>query len=129
MRKKAPPPGARQAWRALRPWRNPALKWFEEDGRVVLHIQRRVNWKTRLLAMFMPIPAERKIVLDQIGTHVWKLLDGKRTAGTIAREVGKEYKLGDREAELSVQQFFKELARRGYVGFTGDETPTGDDTP
>ena len=110
----------RKAWLALRPWRNPALEWFEEEDRVILHIKRQQNWKTKILNLFVPLPEERKIALDAIGTHVWRLLDGKNTVGAIARSVAKEYKLVDREAELSVQQFFRELARRGYVGFSGD---------
>ena len=113
---KAAPP-SRRAWLALRPWRNPALEWFEEDGRVMLHIQRQQSWKTKILNLFLPLPEERTIALDAIGTHVWKMLDGQNSVGTIARSVAKEYKLVEREAELSVQQFFRELARRGYVGF------------
>ncbi len=114
--KTAPP--SRRAWLALCPWRNPALEWFEQDGRVMLHIQRQKSWKTKILNLFLPLPEERTIALDAIGTHVWKMLDGKNSVGAIARSVAKEYKLVEREAELSVQQFFRELARRGYVGFS-----------
>ncbi|HEY0075354.1 MAG TPA: PqqD family protein [Abditibacteriaceae bacterium] len=115
----------RKAWLALRPWRNPSLEWFEEEERVILHIKRQQNWKTKILNLFVPLPEDRKIALDAIGTHVWRLLDGKNTVGTIARSVAKEYKLVEREAELSVQQFFRELARRGYVGFSGESTQPG----
>ncbi len=111
----------RKTWLALRPWRNPALEWFEEEDRVILHIQRPQNWKTKIVNLFVPLPEDRKIALDAIGTHVWRMLDGKNTVSAIARSVAKEYKLVEREAELSVQQFFRELARRGYVGFSGDE--------
>lgn len=111
----------RKAWLALRPWRNPSLEWFEEEDRVILHIKRQQSWKTKILNLFIPLPEERKIALDAIGTHVWRMLDGKNTVGGIARSVAKEYKLVEREAELSVQQFFRELARRGYVGFAGAE--------
>ena len=115
----------RKTWLALRPWRNPELKWFEEENRVILHIQRQQNWKTKIVNLFVPLPEDRKIALDAIGTHVWRMLDGKNTVGAIARSVAKEYKLVEREAELSVQQFFRELARRGYVGFSGAEKASG----
>ncbi len=111
----------RKAWLALCPWRNPALTWFEEEERVILHIQRQQSWKTKIVNLFVPLPAERKIALDAIGTHVWRMLDGKNSVSVIARSVAKEYKLMEREAELSVQQFFRELARRGYVGFSEPE--------
>ena len=84
----------------------------------MLHIQRQKSWKTKILNLFLPLPEERTIALDAIGTHVWKMLDGKNSVGAIARSVAKEYKLVEREAELSVQQFFRELSRRGYVGFS-----------
>lgn len=115
----------RKTWLALRPWRNPSLEWFEEEERVILHIKRQQNWKTKILNLFVPLPEDRKIALDAIGTHVWRLLDGKNTVGVIARSVAKEYKLVEREAELSVQQFFRELSRRGYVGFSGDNATSG----
>ena len=115
------PAPSRRAWLALRPWRNPALEWYEQDGRVILHIKRQQSWKTKILNLFMPLPEERSIALDAIGTHVWRMLDGKNSMGVIAHSVAKEYKLVEREAELSVQQFFKELGRRGYVGFSEGE--------
>jgi len=102
---------------ALRPCRNPALEWFESDGRVVLNVKRENNWKTRLLSIFVPLPDDRKVVLDPIGTDVWQMLDGQTSIGTIAKALAAKYKLTSREAELSVQQFFKELGRRGYVAF------------
>jgi hypothetical protein len=117
--KKAVP--SRQAWLALRPWRNPALEWSEQEGRVLLKITRRQTWKTKILNLFLPLPEERSIALDAIGTHVWKMVDGKTSISAITRSVAKEYKLVEREAELSVQQYFGELARRGYVGFSADE--------
>jgi hypothetical protein len=115
----------RKAWLALRPWRNPALDWFEEENRVILHIKRQQNWKTKIVNLFVPLPEDRKIALDAIGTHVWRMLDGKNSVDVIARSVAKEYKLVEREAELSVQQFFRELARRGYVGFSDAEKSSG----
>ena len=36
---------------------------------------------------------------------------------SFAATLAKEFKLMPREAELSLQQFFKELGRRGYVMF------------
>ena len=102
---------------AVRPVRNPALEWVEEDGQVVLHIKRVNNWKTRLITIFTQVPESRRVVLDPIGTHVWRMLDGQNTFEAIAKSLAKEFKLMPREAELSLQQFFKELGRRGYVMF------------
>jgi hypothetical protein len=102
---------------AVCPVRNPALEWVEEDEQVVLHIKRVNNWKTRLITIFTQVPESRRVVLDPIGTHVWRMLDGQTTFEAIAKSLAKEFKLMPREAELSLQQFFKELGRRGYVMF------------
>lgn len=106
---------------ALRPLRNPDLEWYEEDGHVVLHVKRAVNWKTRLLNIFFPLPSEHRVVLDAIGTDVWQMMDGKTTVGRIAKSLDEKYKLGQLQAELALQHFFKELGRRGYVGFWMEE--------
>ena len=101
----------------LRPLRNPALEWFEQEDRVVLHVKRTYNWKTRLFGIFVPLPNDRHIVLDAIGTDVWRMIDGQSSIAGIARALSEKYKLSQKEAELSVQQFFQDLGRRGYIGF------------
>lgn len=107
----------------LRPVRNPNLEWTEEEDRVVLQIRHfeKKSWKMRLVNLLVPMPDNRRIVLDAIGTDVWRMTDGQNTLGRIAKELAKKYKLSPREAELSLQQFFKELGRRGYVGFLTED--------
>lgn len=114
----------RGEWLAMRPLRNPKLEWHEDkdNGHIVLTIQRVTNWKTRVLGLMVPIPDEKTVVLDKIGTDVWKMLDGKNTVGQIAKALARSYQIEPREAELSLQQFFKELGRRGYVGFWVEDT-------
>jgi hypothetical protein len=102
---------------ALKPVRNPLLEWSEENGQVVLTIRRGKDWKTRVVLIFTQVPEERRVVLDPIGTHVWRMIDGATTFETIARSLAQEFKLVPREAELSLQQFFKELGQRGYIVF------------
>ena len=59
----------------------------------------------------------------QIGTDVWRLIDGTRNIGQIARELAAQHQIEKREAEVSLQQFFKELGRRGYIGFAVESIP------
>ncbi len=108
---------SRRQWLALRPIRNPDLEWMEENGQVVLTIRRTQNWKTRMLNLLVPLPAQHRVVLDRIGSDVWRFSDGEHSVEHIARALAERYKIEVREAELSLQQFFKELGRRGYVGF------------
>ncbi len=114
---------SRRQWLALRPLRNPQLEWRDEDGTVILEIKRVKNWKTQMLNLLIPIPSEHTVELDRIGTDVWRLMDGSRTIGQIARELASEHQIEKREAEVSLQQFFKELGRRGYIGFAVESIP------
>ncbi|HVF10402.1 MAG TPA: PqqD family protein [Abditibacteriaceae bacterium] len=121
--RKRDPANARREFLALRPRRNPILEWLEEEGHVVLHVKLNHTWKTRLLNIFFQVPRERRVVLDAIGSDVWQMLDGQNTIGHIAKAVAGKYKLNAREAELSLQQFFKDLGRRGYIGFMIEAEP------
>ena len=118
--KKAPRPASltRRDVLKMRPIRNPNLEWNEQEGQVVLRVtHNRTSWKARLLSVFMDLPRNRTVVLDQVGTDIWKAIDGHNTFAQLAQMLVKKHQLTPREAEVSLQQFFKELTRRGYVAF------------
>lgn len=108
---------ARREFLALKPQRNPSLTWEEVEERVVLRVPRPNTIQVRIVNIFFPVPEERKVVLDPIGSDVWRACDGQATIADISKILGRNYKLGTREAELSLQQFFKDLGQRGYIGF------------
>ncbi|MEO6909131.1 MAG: PqqD family protein [Abditibacteriaceae bacterium] len=115
------------SWRAmlgLRPMRNPELEWAQVDGKVVLDLkhQKGKTWKQWVAGLILPTPPDRKVELDTIGSEVWLLIDGKNTLGSISSKLAKKYQLSPREAEMSLQQYCKELGRRGYVGFVGKDS-------
>ena len=108
---------ARREFLALRPLRNPNLGWEEIEGRVVLRVPRPNTLQVKIVNVFFPVPDERKVVLDPIGSDVWRVCDGQTPISEVGKLLQRQYKLGAREAELSLQQFFKDLGRRGYIGF------------
>ncbi|WP_300158746.1 PqqD family protein [Solidesulfovibrio sp.] len=57
----------------------------------------------------------RTVELDAMGSAVWRLIDGRRTAGEIAAALAGRYRLDPREAELAVAEFLRQLGRRGAV--------------
>ncbi len=65
----------------------------------------------------------RTVELDEMGTAVWRLIDGTRPAGEIAAALAARYRLDPREAELAVAAFLRQLGRRGAVAVTA---PAGD---
>ena len=114
------PTASRRDVMRLRAIRNPNLEWSEEEGQIVLFISQPRTWKLTLLNIFVPVPRDRRVVLDAIGTDVWKSLDGETTFESIARELVKKHQILPREAEVALQQFYKELGKRGYIGFMNE---------
>lgn len=58
----------------------------------------------------------RKLQLDALGTSVWELIDGKRSVRGIVRSFARNHKLEQRESEVAVTRFIRELGKRGLVG-------------
>ncbi len=118
---------ARRQFLALRPFRNPNIKEDDAEGRVLLIITPPDTRFSKLLGLFLPLsPEERKkrVVLDPLGSHVWRLCDGQTTMEAISKSLQKTFKLGTLEAEQSLRQFFQTLGKRGYIGFV--QTKKGD---
>ena len=58
----------------------------------------------------------KKLQLDTLGTSVWDLVDGNRSVSRIIKIFAKTHRLENREAEISVTQFIRELGKRGLLG-------------
>ena len=58
----------------------------------------------------------KKLQLDTLGTSVWDLVDGNRSVSRIIKIFAETHRLENREAEISVTQFIRELGRRGLLG-------------
>lgn len=59
----------------------------------------------------------RKLQLDRLGSLVWDMIDGSRSVREIIARFTSEQQIERREAEVSVTLFFRELGRRGLIGF------------
>jgi hypothetical protein len=58
----------------------------------------------------------KKLQLDAMGTSVWDLVDGKRSVRMIIQVFAKAHRLENREAEVSVTSFLRQLGQRGLLG-------------
>ncbi len=58
----------------------------------------------------------KKFQLDELGTAVWNLMDGKRSVRQLVKIFAGTHQLEAREAEVSVTQFIRQLGRRGLIG-------------
>ncbi len=58
----------------------------------------------------------KKLQLDAMGTSVWDLVDGKRSVRIITQIFAKTHHLENKEAEVSVTSFIRQLGQRGLLG-------------
>jgi len=103
------------------PLKNPRIRESRlESGEVLLSYTVKVRpWFSglvRRLGKEREIVQSKKIQLDELGTTVWDLIDGGRSVRAIVREFSEGYQLENKEAEVSVTSFLRELGKRGLVG-------------
>jgi len=58
----------------------------------------------------------RKLQLDNLGTGVWQMIDGKRTVQDIIDDFAQIHQLPAAESESAVTQFLRDLGKRGLIG-------------
>jgi hypothetical protein len=81
-----------------------------------------VRWRPWMVALARRLGREgdpsneRKLQLDELGTMVWDLIDGRRTVQQIIRCFSDAHQLQAREAEVAVTQFLRQLGKRGLIG-------------
>ena len=68
------------------------------------------------LGNFQDRKQTKKLQLDAMGTSVWDLVDGKRSVRMIIQIFAKAHRLENREAEVSVTGFLRQLGQRGLLG-------------
>ena len=58
----------------------------------------------------------KKLQFDALGTSVWDLVDGSRSVRQIIQIFAETHRLENKEAEVSVTRFIRELGQRGLLG-------------
>jgi len=110
----------------LRPLRNAHAAWERtgDEGLVTITLTRSlVHRFDKAIAKVFKIPTDRKIEMsDELSSRVWELCDGDHTVGAISDEIGRDYQLGRRQAEISVLTFLNTLQAKKLVGLAPDES-------
>lgn len=110
---KAPPINRERSLSSI-PIRNEGVDVDESDpDNLVLNIT--LQRGTGFLARFQPPEFTRVVKLDELGSFVFKQVDGKTTTMQIIQAFKERYKLNAREAELSCVTFIKSLTSRYAV--------------
>jgi len=99
------------------PIRNTAIGVTRDDtGLITISIPRKEAWWVNLLTKVFFVPEEKRIGLDEIGSYIWDMCDGKNDVRSIIAQFQAKYKLNRKEAELSMLNYFKILAKKKLIG-------------
>jgi hypothetical protein len=107
----------KQQTMSVSPVHNDLVTWKKlEGGEIMLSIPRRADRLGKIIGVVFRVPDFKEIVLDEVGSSVWELCDGKHDMSGIIAETSRLFKLNRREAEVSVTTYIKMLAERKLVG-------------
>ena len=101
-----------------RPTRNDLITWEKNDnGEARITVERQDSWKIRMLSKVFYIPRQRTITLDEVGSVVWQMCNGRTTVAQMIEDLRKKYKLDRKEAEVSLLSYLKTLGQKRFIGF------------
>jgi hypothetical protein len=76
----------------------------------------------RISTKLLPLSREKRIVLDEQGSFIWNLCDGKTSIKTIAKSLNAKYDMPISYAEAALDVYFVQLSKKGLVGFSLPES-------
>lgn len=91
-----------------------------QEGDIVVEypIAMRPLFKSLLLRFQKNLEAPtKKLQLDQMGSIVWQMIDGKNTVKAIIESFASTQNITLQESEISVTAFLAELGKRGIIAF------------
>ncbi|WP_049785053.1 PqqD family protein [Desulfotalea psychrophila] len=102
------------------PAKNPTVKIIgQDDGTLMLSytLALRPIWGELLKRFTGKAEQEttKKLVLDQMGSQVWQLIDGKRSVREIILSFAGANNIGCKEAETATTSFLRELGKRKLI--------------
>jgi hypothetical protein len=108
----------REQWLKSIPIRITNEYYENEDGSTTILVE--IEYKGfigKLLKIFSitPPPKYKRIVLDRIGSIVWKMCDGKHSIEDIIKKLVKETGLSRRNIELAIYNYIKTLIMKGLI--------------
>lgn len=106
-----------------RPVRNDAACVVDTSAETVtIRIERAKPWyMIPPISWVIPIRSEREIVLDRIGTQIWRLCDGNSTVEAVVDAFGERHALTFHESRASVTGYLKGLIQRGALVIVVDD--------
>jgi hypothetical protein len=108
---------SRERFLLARPVINPAIKTEDsEDGTVILVIPVERSGLPNVVSKSLSIPERKKVQLDEVGSKVWRKIDGNISMSDLSKWMEGEFKISQREAEVSLNTYFQKLTDKGVAG-------------
>ena len=111
----------RSAMLKSRPTRNESesINWEKtEEGEIQIKIKRQEeSWKIRFLSKLFYIPKYKGFTLDEVGSEVWQMCNGRNSVSDMIGNLSEKYQLNRKEAEISLLQYLKTLGEKRFIGF------------
>jgi hypothetical protein len=96
---------------------NPVIKTEEsEDGTIILVIPVSRSGLPNLVSKSLSIPEKKKVQLDEVGSKVWRKIDGNTSMSDLSKWMESEFKISQREAEVSLSTYFQSLTEKNIAG-------------
>jgi len=87
-----------------------------DDGCVVVYVKAVRRWyMVPPISWVVPHEAERRVVLDRLGSQVWQWCDGERTVEGVVDAFAAEHDLTFHEARVAVAGYISSLVKRGVL--------------
>jgi hypothetical protein len=87
---------------------------IDDNSNAVLIIPHPENWFTRRFLPKPKTPAQR-IHLDEIGTFIWQLFDGKSDISTICTQLKEKYGENLKQAEERTVLFTQQMYKQEFI--------------
>ncbi|MEJ2048668.1 MAG: PqqD family protein [Calditrichota bacterium] len=100
-------------WLSLYPVRQIDFE-IDDNSNAVLIIPHPENWFTRRFLPKPKTPAQR-IHLDEIGTFIWQLFDGKSDISTICTQLKEKYGENLKQAEERTVLFTQQMYKQEFI--------------
>ena len=99
------------------PVHNPVYRWTKDDeGKVTLEIDNKGVFNCIAQKLFKKPPVTY-IHLDEMGSFVWPLIDGKRDIASLAEDVDSHFGEAAHPLYERLAKFFQILASYGFINF------------
>ncbi len=100
---------------------NTSVRTENRGKELVLVVPRKKTLGTKLMAFLLPVPREKKLVLDELGREVYEDCLRGLTVEQIIRNFGERHQLSRNYSQKSVMAYLQNLTRRSIIGLAVEE--------